>query len=60
MLINLSLSFFILGLVFILLLPILTYIVDYDNQYDGLVVVLCLSGVCFVLSLFFYIIRGIQ
>lgn len=59
MLMNLSFSFFALGLVFILLLPLLTYIIDYDNPYEGLVVILCLSGICIILSLFFYIIGGI-
>lgn len=60
MILDLSFSFLALGLLFILLLPLLTYIIDYNNPYEGLVTVLCLSGVSFILSLFFYMIGGMQ
>lgn len=59
MLINLSFSFLALGLVFILLLPLLSYIIDYDNLYEGVPVILCLTGFCIILSLFFHIIGGV-
>lgn len=59
MLINLSYSFFILGLILVLLLPLLCYIIDYDNQYEGVPVILCLIGFCIILSLFFHIVGGV-
>lgn len=53
MLINLSFSFLALGLV------LTSYIIDYDNQYEGVPVLLCLIGFCIILSLFFYIAGGV-
>ena len=59
MLINLSFSFFILGLVLALLLPLLCYIIDYNDPYEGVPAIICLSGFCIILSLFFHIIGGV-